>query len=134
MSLRPELRLRALRVPDLLRLHEAIAGRTVARVEAHALLQILMPERARFVRLARQRGATEADAEDIVQRALSRAADGAASLDDSTKARAWFYRILRRAIVDHRRVGASDPMTRQTDTDLDELPNEHVEPTQSTCA
>jgi RNA polymerase sigma-70 factor (ECF subfamily) len=73
-------------------------------MDARALIDQLMGERARFVRLARSRVATEADAEDVVQRAMMRAAERAAQLAESGRARAWFYRILRRAIVDHHRI------------------------------
>jgi RNA polymerase sigma-70 factor (ECF subfamily) len=72
-------------------------------MDARALVEELMGERARFVRLARSRVATEADAEDVVQRAMMRAAERAPQLADAGRARAWFYRILRRAIVDHHR-------------------------------
>jgi RNA polymerase sigma-70 factor (ECF subfamily) len=53
--------------------------------------------------MARSRVASEADAEDVVQRAMMRAAERASQIEDATRARAWFYRILRRAIVDHHR-------------------------------
>jgi RNA polymerase sigma-70 factor (ECF subfamily) len=72
-------------------------------MDARALLDELSGERARFVQLARRRVATPSDAEDVVQRALMRAAERAAQLDDAGRARAWFYRILRRTIVDHHR-------------------------------
>jgi RNA polymerase sigma-70 factor (ECF subfamily) len=53
--------------------------------------------------MARSRLASEADAEDVVQRAMMRAAERASQIEDATRARAWFYRILRRAIADHHR-------------------------------
>jgi RNA polymerase sigma-70 factor (ECF subfamily) len=59
---------------------------------------------------------SEADAEDVVQRAMLRAAERAHQLVDAARARAWFYRILRRAIADHHR---SNPR---------EIPNAHHEP------
>lgn len=103
-------------------------------METRALMQILMPERPRFVGLARSRVGSEADAVDIVQRALARAADRAATLDDPLKARAWFYRLLRRAIVDHVRVGGGDPLRLQTETDLDSLPDTRPHETDAVCA
>jgi RNA polymerase sigma factor (sigma-70 family) len=72
-------------------------------MDARALIDQLTDERARFVRLVRGRVATEVDAEDVVQRAMMRAAERASQLTDAERARAWFYRILRRAIVDHHR-------------------------------
>jgi DNA-directed RNA polymerase specialized sigma24 family protein len=72
-------------------------------MDARALVESLQGERARFVQMARARVRSEADAEDVVQRAMLRAAEHAGDLADPARARAWFYRILRRAIVDHHR-------------------------------
>jgi RNA polymerase sigma-70 factor (ECF subfamily) len=72
-------------------------------VEALALIEGLKGERARFVRLARSRVATEADAEDVVQRAMMRAAERASQIEDPSRGRAWFYRVLHRALLDHHR-------------------------------
>ena len=76
---------------------------TVIAMDSHALIEELGGKRACFVRLARARVATEADAEDIVQRAMVRAAERASQVAHPSRARAWFYRILRRTIVDHHR-------------------------------
>jgi RNA polymerase sigma-70 factor (ECF subfamily) len=87
-------------------------------------------ERSRFVQMARKRVATTADAEDIVQRALVRAAERADSLVDPARARAWFYRILRNAIVDHHRARPRDA----GDADaLESLPADAMEEAPSTC-
>jgi RNA polymerase sigma-70 factor (ECF subfamily) len=96
-------------------------------MEPRALIDSLAGERARFVRLARSRVATEADAEDVVQRAMMRAAERAAQIADASRARAWFYRILRRAIVDHHR---QEPREREV-ADVTEVTAEapdHPEP------
>jgi RNA polymerase sigma-70 factor (ECF subfamily) len=85
------------------RLLQQPAERRTLNMEARALFDKLGGERARFVRMARSRVATEADAEDVVQRAMLRAAERAAQIADGAQARAWFYRILRRTIVDHHR-------------------------------
>jgi RNA polymerase sigma factor (sigma-70 family) len=98
-------------------------------MDALALVQSLAGERARFVRLARRHVETEADAEDVVQRALARAAERAASLGDPSLARAWFYRILRNTITDHHRAAPGDPL-RRADAQTDDLVDEAVvEPT-----
>jgi RNA polymerase sigma-70 factor (ECF subfamily) len=102
------------------------------RMDARALLPSLMPERARFVRLARLRVATEADAEDVVQQALARAADRAGSLHDPARLRPWFYRILRRAIADHHRERPRDPMCRRGDVEPEQIAEE-VEPARNPC-
>jgi RNA polymerase sigma-70 factor (ECF subfamily) len=87
-------------------------------MEARALLESLKGERARFVRMARHRVATEADAEDVVQRAILRAAERAAQVEDPARARAWFYRLLRRTIVDHHRARPPAP----SGVDPDDVP------------
>jgi RNA polymerase sigma-70 factor (ECF subfamily) len=70
-------------------------------MDAHELIESLRSEHAGFVRMARRRVESHADAEDVVQRALLRAAERSSSVLDPTRARAWFYRILRRTIADH---------------------------------
>jgi len=108
-------------VRQLVQLREEDERRTVAPVEARALAESLKAERARFVRLVRPRVASEADADDVVQRALMRAAERAGSLEDPARARAWFYRILRHTLVDHHRERRRDPMRHTTDADPNEL-------------
>jgi RNA polymerase sigma factor (sigma-70 family) len=106
------------------------AGR-LTRMDAPALLAVLIPERARFVRLARARVGTDADAEDVVQRSLARAAAHVASLGDPQRARAWFYRILRRAIVDHHRARAAEPA--RSDEEPEIADEQSLEPTRTPC-
>jgi RNA polymerase sigma-70 factor (ECF subfamily) len=72
-------------------------------MDARALSSLLQGERARFIRLVRVRVGSEADADDVVQRALLRATEKADTLADPSRALAWFYRILRRALADHHR-------------------------------
>jgi RNA polymerase sigma-70 factor (ECF subfamily) len=100
-------------------------GCTLTTMDARSLVDLLAGERARFVRMARGRVATEADAEDVVQRAMMRASERAAQITEPSRARAWFYRILRRAIVDHHR---SRPPEMHDDGALDEAPAPEPEP------
>jgi RNA polymerase sigma-70 factor (ECF subfamily) len=102
-------------------------------MEARALINSLMDERARFVRLARSRVATEADADDVVQRAMLRAAERASQIADLSRARAWFYRILRRTIVDHHRRKALDVNRETLDYEL-EAPNDQPHVPACSCA
>jgi RNA polymerase sigma-70 factor (ECF subfamily) len=92
-----------LRVRNWLRLLRPPERGTLTSVDAYALIATLTGERGRFVRMVRSRVATEADAEDVVQRAMTRAVERASQIEDATRARAWFYRLLRRAIADHHR-------------------------------
>ncbi|MFO0551960.1 MAG: sigma-70 family RNA polymerase sigma factor [Polyangiaceae bacterium] len=65
---------------------------------------LLAAHRAEFVAFAQARVKNPAHAEDIVQTAFTRATARADQLRDvETSAVAWFYRILRREIVDQRR-------------------------------
>jgi RNA polymerase sigma factor (sigma-70 family) len=131
MPLRPQLHA-SLHLRGVLRLRGTFQDRRLIGMDARALLGVLTPERARFVRLARSRVETVADAEDVVQRALQRAATHAGALEDGARARAWFYRILRRAIVDHHRLRRGEPPRVEVD---EELPDERsLEPTSAPCA
>jgi RNA polymerase sigma-70 factor (ECF subfamily) len=112
------------------RLREDTLKRTLTRMEARALIDLLDGERARFVRMARSRVATEPDAEDIVQRALLRAAEHADQIADPARARAWFYRILRRAIADHHR---SKPLEVSDDDAVDEAAADDDRPRPPAC-
>jgi len=76
---------------------------TLAPMDARVLVPLLAHERVRFVRRARRVLPTEADAEDVVQRAMMRAADRAGSLDDPARVLPWFGRILRRDIAEFHR-------------------------------
>ena len=102
-------------------------------MEVRALIGALTGERERFVRLARLRVGTPADAEDVVQRAFVRAAEQAGLLEDPARARAWFYRILRHAIADHHRARRHDPMGRADGVDPAELPGAPAAPSRIPC-
>lgn len=56
-----------------------------------------------FVRFVRPRVESEAAAEELVQAAFLRSVEHAAELRDGESAIAWFYRILRNAVIDHYR-------------------------------
>ena len=51
---------------------------------------------------------SEAEAEDILQNGLLRAVQHAGELEDNAKLTAWFYRVLRNAVVDHYRSRAAN--------------------------
>jgi RNA polymerase sigma-70 factor (ECF subfamily) len=127
-------RVRALPVRHVVPLRDEGEGRRLSVMEARALARTLMLERARFVRLARQRLASEADADDVVQRALSRAVERAHSLEDPARARAWFYRILRHAIADHHRTASGDRARRAEGVDPSELAGASGQSSQTPCA
>lgn len=107
-------------------------------MDAPALMQALMHERARFVRFARGRTDSDANAEDVVHRAFVQAATRAASLQDPARVRAWFYRILRHALADQRRELAKERARFDADGDVEAEPADpsttEPSPTSCTCA
>lgn len=66
-------------------------------------LQSLLDLRRRFLGFVERRVNDRAAAEDILQSAYVRALDTHGQLRDDESAVAWFYRILRNAIIDHYR-------------------------------
>lgn len=102
-------------------------------MDANALVKALVSERVRFVELVRRRVWNDADAEDIVQRALLRAATHAESIEDPARARAWFYRILRRAVLDHHRARPEDPMRHRADVELGDSASHASKPEGTAC-
>lgn len=67
----------------------------------------LVSSHARFLAFLERRVASREAAEDILQEAFVRAIARGESLRSEESAHAWFYRLLRNAIIDHyRRTGA----------------------------
>lgn len=66
-------------------------------------MEVLLAERDAFVRFVRARVESDAAAEEIVQSAFLRSLEHQGELRDGESATAWFYRILRNAVVDHYR-------------------------------
>lgn len=72
-------------------------GRVATLVEHHRT----------FLRFLERRVGSRDDAEDILQEAFGRALDRLAAVRDDESVVAWFYRVLRNAVVDHHRRHAS---------------------------
>lgn len=66
-------------------------------------LEMLLAQRPRFLAFVRGQVSDDSAAEDIVQTAFERATLATSNLRSPDSATAWFYRILRNAIVDHHR-------------------------------
>ena len=66
-------------------------------------MESLLVERDAFVRFVRARVESDAAAEEIVQNAFLRSLEHEGDLRDGESATAWFYRILRNAVIDHYR-------------------------------
>jgi DNA-directed RNA polymerase specialized sigma24 family protein len=87
-------------------------------MDARALVPLLADERPRFVRMARRLLPSEADAEDVVQRAMMRATERAGSLEDPVRVRSWFGRILRRGVADFYRSRRPESTSDSADVDV----------------
>ena len=68
----------------------------------------LVDSRRDFLRFVRRRVADPGIAEDILQSAYLRAVERSSDLRQDESAAAWFYRILRNAIIDHYRRRATE--------------------------
>jgi len=75
---------------------------------AATLVRELMADRTSFLAFLRTRAPSPADAEDIFQQSLVKAAAHAGDVRDPERTRAWFFQILRRTLADeHARAAAS---------------------------
>ena len=69
--------------------------------------QLLAQHHRRFLEFLRPRVESEAVAEDILQETYAKSIDKADQIRDEESVVAWFYQVLRNAVVDHyRRLGA----------------------------
>jgi RNA polymerase sigma factor (sigma-70 family) len=99
-------------VPDRLRVQQKLKTdvTTIASTEESAL-EGLTPEvvaqlvdgHARFLAFVQRRVGSRAIAEDILQEAFARALTRGDSVRSGESAVAWFYRLLRNALIDHHR-------------------------------
>ena len=85
-----------------------------------AVTAALVENHRRFLAFVEKRVGSRADAEDILQAAFVKGLARAGAIRDDERAVAWFYRLLRNAIVDHWRERAS--AERAADTVAREAP------------
>lgn len=84
------------------------------RVEAHpapvppAILAAWVENHRRFLQFLERRVGDRAAAEEILQAAFVRGLERAGEIRDEERAVAWFYRLLRNAVVDHYRSRGSE--------------------------
>ena len=72
-----------------------------------AAVATLVANHRQFLRFLEQRVGSRAEAEDILQEAFVKGVERLGGLLEGESANAWFYRVLRNAVVDHyRRRGA----------------------------
>ena len=77
-----------------------------------AVLRILVDNHARFLSFLERRVGRRDVAEEVLQEAFVRSIARGASLRDEESAVAWFYRLLRNALVDHYRQLSAEQRTR----------------------
>jgi RNA polymerase sigma factor (sigma-70 family) len=75
---------------------------------SEATLQTLLDRRAAFLGFVQRRVSDPALAEDILQAAYMRAVATSDTLRENESAVAWFYTVLRNAVIDSYRRGASE--------------------------
>jgi RNA polymerase sigma factor (sigma-70 family) len=90
-----------------------------------ALVAVLAANHRDFLRFLERRVGDRAEAEDILQKAFVKGMEAAASLREGQSAVAWFYRVLRNAVIDHyRRRGAASRGLTAFAEELDRSPLE----------
>ena len=67
------------------------------------ILRLLVDNHARFLGFLERRVGSRDEAEDILQEAFVRSIGRTDALQTSESATAWFYRVLRNALIDHHR-------------------------------
>lgn len=67
------------------------------------VVAVLVENHRDFLAFLQKRVGDRALAEDILQEAFTRGLDKLGTLESDESATAWFYRILRNAVIDHRR-------------------------------
>ena len=98
------------------------------------VLQRLLQSRRRFLDFLERRVESKADAEDILQAAFVRGIERGGDLRNEESAIAWFYRVLRNAVIDHYRHKASAArIVEEWSEDLNEVPDSKETPKQSLC-
>jgi RNA polymerase sigma factor (sigma-70 family) len=75
---------------------------------SNATLQTLLDRRASFLAFVQNRVDDRSLAEDILQAAFVRALEQSGTLREEDSAVAWFYSVLRNAVIDHHRRHTSE--------------------------
>ena len=77
-------------------------------IMSNATLQTLLDRRASFLAFVQHRVDDRSLAEDILQAAFVRALEQSGTLREESSAVAWFYSVLRNAVIDHHRRHTSE--------------------------
>ena len=88
---------------------EALRRQLLMAQQDQRISEAINREHARLHKFIRSRVTDQGDAEDILQEAFARGLDRLPEFESEESAVAWFYRVLRNAVIDHhRRSGASE--------------------------
>lgn len=94
----------------------------------------LFRERRAFLAFLERRVGDRDLAEDILQDSLAKALEHAASIREEEATQAWFYRVLRNAIIDHsRRAAAADRRLHEFAQRLERSPEPDPSQTEELC-
>lgn len=85
---------------------QANDSEAVALPDTQAVVERLLGQRAQFLGFLEKRVGSRALAEDILQEAFVKGLDKLGDLKSDESAVAWFYRILRNAVIDQARRGS----------------------------
>jgi RNA polymerase sigma factor (sigma-70 family) len=88
--------------------HAGAEERPISTVTPDQVSQILAANHARFLRFLERRVGRREEAEEILQDAFVRGLSRADSIQSGDSAVAWFYRLLRNALIDHLRRQGSE--------------------------
>lgn len=78
-------------------------GNDAEKATSAEVVRALVENHRHFLAFLERRLGSRADAEDVLQEAFARGVAQAGSVQEGESATAWFYRILRNAVVDHHR-------------------------------
>jgi len=100
------------------------------------VVAILVANHREFLRFLERRVGDREAAEDILQKAFVKGVEAATTLREDQSAVAWFYRVLRNAVIDHyRRRGAANRSLTAFAEELDRNPIEpEAEVNDAVCA
>lgn len=101
---------------------------------ARGIAAVLAASRADFQAFLERRVGDRALAEDILQEAFSRGLDRIETLRDEESAVAWFYRVLRNAVIDHhRRTKSAARALESFSAELEQAEGPHGEVERAIC-
>jgi RNA polymerase sigma factor (sigma-70 family) len=84
------------------------------KTDPNAIMSVLVANHQRFLHFLEARVGSRHEAEEILQNAFVRSLQKSSEIRDSESALAWFYRLLRNAVIDHYRHHASSQRSLET--------------------